>query len=128
MIGRPQLREGHSPPLVSPISIKEIEKILTRELSIKSNDEYAELHGIAEAAWAIADRMLEVWSRYGNAAPDLLAALKRPIVFTVEESEDVVRLSLDGIEIAAVDFNSAAAGALLQFDAAQRAAIAKAAS
>lgn len=60
-----------------------------------------------------------------NSHDDLLAALKRPIVFTVEESEDVVRLSLDGIEIAAVDFNSAAAGALLQFDAAARAAIAK---
>lgn len=61
-----------------------------------------------------------------QAAPDLLAALKRPVVFTVEESEDVVRLSLDGIEIAAVDFNSAAAGALLQFDAARRSAIAHA--
>lgn len=37
------MSEGHTPTPVSPISIKEIEKILTRELSIKSNDEYAEL-------------------------------------------------------------------------------------
>jgi hypothetical protein len=71
-------------------------------------------------------RIAQANARLIAAAPDMLAALRRPIICEVEEEEREIKLVIDGIEISSVDFNSAAAGALLQFESAIRSAIAKA--
>jgi hypothetical protein len=62
---------------VHPLTVSEIERLLIANLSVETEDETAGLHGITEAATAIADRILEIFQRYGRAAPDMLGGGER---------------------------------------------------
>jgi len=62
------------------------------------------------------------------AAPELLSLAALPVVHEIEESEGIIRLSLNGVEVCAHQDGTPQATALLQFDAEQRAIISKATS